>query len=78
MQKNDPSSYNHDNASNGPFWNYGSEVWCNLEGQYVTIVVDASNDGKDYDSIAICSLGIMGTEYGRDEAETVPSSVTVK
>ena len=28
--------------NSGNEWNYGLEVWCNLEGQYVTIVSDMS------------------------------------
>ena len=42
----------------------GFEAWCNLEGQYTHIVFDYS----PADSIAtICSLGIFGTRYIRQE-----------
>ena len=27
----------------GSFWNYGAEVWCNTEGQFVTIHADLSH-----------------------------------
>ena len=47
-------------------WNYGQEAWCNLEGQYTSIVADFSHlKGRDYE-MQICSLGVMGVEYIRD------------
>lgn len=55
-------------------WNYGKEVWCNLKGQYVTIVVDLSAGGTD---ISICSLGIMGTEYVRAGVIPLQTAITV-
>ena len=30
-------------SRSGDMWNYGFEAWCNLEGQYVTIVADLAN-----------------------------------
>ena len=45
---------------------FGEEVWCNLEGQYTTIVADF-NDlvvGTKF-NVNICSLGVMGTKYVR-------------
>ena len=35
-----------------------------MQGRYTHIVADMSSAGK-FD-VAICSLGIMGMEYGRD------------
>ena len=50
----------------GDMWNYGAEVWCNLEGQFVTIVFDLTHlSGQPY-TMTICSLGLMGVEYKRD------------
>ena len=39
---------------------YGDEIWCNLAGQYVSIVKDVSGM-SDYD-ITICELDIMGED----------------
>ena len=48
-------------------WNYGHEAWCNLEGRYTHIVADLSHlAGQGY-SMELCSVGIMGTQYVRDE-----------
>ena len=48
-------------------WNYGKEIWCNLEGRYMHIVADLSHlAGQGY-SMELCSVGIMGTQYVRDE-----------
>ena len=46
-------------------WNYGAEIWCNLEGQYTTIVADLTDLSGTYE-MSICNLGVMGTEYVRD------------
>ena len=46
-------------------WNYGVEAWCNLEGQYVTIVADVAHLSTASYEMTICSLGIMGVEYVR-------------
>ena len=54
----------------------GKEIWCNLEGQYVTFVADL-NHLKDLGfDISLCSLGIMGTKYGLSGA-TMPTAETV-
>ena len=56
----------------GDLWNYGVETWCNMEGQYVTIVADLADlSGHAYE-MTICSLGIMGVEYVR--ATPAPTS----
>ena len=47
-------------------WNYGKEIWCNLEGRYMHIVADLSHlAGQGYE-MQLCSVGIMGTQYVRD------------
>ena len=59
----------------GDMWNYGVEAWCNMEGQYVTIVADLANlSGKPY-LMTICSLGIMGVEYVRQTP--IPTTVDI-
>ena len=51
-------------------WTYGTEVWCNTEGQYVHIVSDLSHlAGATYE-MSLCSIGIMGTPYTRNEPLT--------
>ena len=35
-------SYSGDSVT-GELWNYGIEIWCNLEGQYVTFVADLAH-----------------------------------
>ena len=48
-------------------WNYGRETWCNLEGRYMHIVADLSHlEGHSY-NMELCTVGIMGTQYIRDE-----------
>ena len=42
MRTNDPKSYSTVllNGEYVSMWNYGAEIWCNLEGRYTTIVAD--------------------------------------
>ena len=56
------------NFKPGYVWNYGREVWCNMQGQYVFIVADLSHLRGDYYKMSLCNLGIMGTRYVRDES----------
>ena len=52
----------------GMDWTYGGEHWCNLEGSYLHIVSDMSHlqaDSSNYIA-SICSLGVMGTKYERE------------
>ena len=68
MRTDDPKSYStvFINGSNEQMWNYGIEIWCNLEGQYTTIVADLTElSGQTYE-MSICNLGVMGTEYVRE------------
>ena len=50
-------------TSTVPMWNYGKEVWCNLEGQYVTLVADLSALSALNPNyiVSICNFGVMGT-----------------
>lgn len=56
----------------------GKEIWCNLEGQYVTFEADLTHlSGFGYD-ISLCNLGIMGTKYELvPAAGTMPTAETV-
>ena len=68
MQLDDDNSYSDDLYTEETIWNFGRETWCNLKGQYTSIVADLSQDSKvkkDYE-MRLCQLGIMGTEYVRD------------
>ena len=53
----------------GLVWTYGTEVWCNAKGQYVHIVADLSHLTGTY-TMSLCSIGIMGTSFGREETVT--------
>ena len=51
MQENDPDNYiaGEQNGNADIMWNFGTEAWCNMEGQYVTIVADLSGlSGLNY------------------------------
>ena len=45
------------------------EAWCNLEGQYLSIISDLNDVMAEYGQyeMSLCSVGIMGTSYVRDE-----------
>ena len=80
MRTNDSSSFTYGEYTakgvSGNFWNYGVEIWCNLEGQYVTLVADLADlSGQSYE-MSICSLGVMGAEYVRDTE--IPSVIEVR
>ena len=68
MRTDDPTSFTSGGFTSldvsGNLWNYGAEIWCNLEGQYVTMVADLAHLST-YE-MSICSLGVMGAEYVRD------------
>ena len=70
MRTDDPNSYTFGEYTHygvsGDLWNYGIEIWCNLEGQYVTMVADLAHLTGSVYEMSICSLGVMGAEYVRD------------
>ena len=70
MRTDDSSNYHTYSYLGTPYndvWNYGKEVWCNLEGRYMHIIADLSHlAGQGY-SMDLCSIGIMGTQYIRNE-----------
>ena len=49
------------------FFKFGHEEFCNLKGQYVTIVADMSRYEDKTQSVSVCSVGIFGTSYERSE-----------
>ena len=58
-------------------WPYGKENWCNLEGSYLHIVADLNHlmDAYGQIDVSICTLGVFGTKYVRDEGASLPSNI---
>ena len=56
-------------------WTYGKEAWCNSKGQYVHIVADLSHLSPPY-TMSICSIGVMGASYARNEAISEKAELT--
>ena len=53
----------------------GIEIECNLSGRYVTMTADMSEEiGNGY-RFSICSLGVFGTPYVRDEP--LPATIEI-
>ena len=48
----------------------GNEIECNLTGKYVTMVSDMSEEAGNGYIFSICSVGIFGSSYYRDEPLT--------
>ena len=51
----------------GFMFDTGLEVWCNMEGRYVTFEADLSAygvGGTEY-SISVCNIAVFGTVYSR-------------
>ena len=54
--------------NNNKQFRFGKEVWCNLEGRYMSIVADFTGVGNTWDTdydIDLCHVAVMGTEYIR-------------
>lgn len=67
MLKSDPSSYSDFFDSFGlstVVWNYGKEIWCNLQGQFMHIVADTKSLPASSE-LSLCQLGVFGTKYTR-------------
>ena len=75
MKVDDPDSWSYDAYSGATVWNYGKEIPCNLEGQYVHLVAYLSHLIGSYE-MGVCSFGIIGTKYVR-AASLIPTSVEV-
>ena len=45
MHLEDTNSYSDDPYTGDTIWNFGRETWCNLKGQYTSIVADLSEGG---------------------------------
>ena len=55
------------------------ENWVNLEGNYMHLVADMSTytgSAAPTDTVSVCSLGIYGTKYVRDEPLSTSHTVT--
>ena len=60
--------------TNAQVWNYGKEIWCNMEGRYMSIVADLTSLSSESSyEMSLCSVGILGTKYSR--ATTLPTPV---
>ena len=77
MQRTDSNSFgaHHDGSGTPHFWKYGSESWCNMEGQYVHIVADFKDTLYPTYIASVCSIGVLGTLYERVNA--APSLITL-
>ena len=91
LDYNDSSSYVFSqkgfNDSMDPFseglgmvWPSGQELWCNLEGQYMHMVADQSDQvgsAADSDTVTMCQVGVYGTKYERTSGDPVPATIEV-
>ena len=77
LDPDDPDVWYYCTGTDGEMdlWPNGIEQWCNMEGQYVTIVADYNSVKDAYSTLepSICDLGIFGTRYIRDQE--APTSV---
>ena len=78
MTLNDPASYVDVDIygdTNSKQFQFGKEVWCNLEGRYMSIVAnftDVDSTDTDY-TISLCHVAVMGTEYIRNGSLPSPT-----
>lgn len=56
-------------------WTYGKEIWCNMPGRFVNIVANLKHLTPPY-LMSLCSIGLMGASYVRDEPLTEVIEVT--
>ena len=52
---------------NGFIHKRGGEIDCNLNGRFFHMEIDMSGEPNDTYDFSICSLGLMGIYYDRDE-----------
>ena len=79
MRTDDSANYHSTIFNDTPYnniWNYGKEVWCNLEGRFMHIVADLSHLSALSYTMELCSVGIMGTKYTRDQ--TLPETLEIQ
>ena len=63
----------------GMVWPFGKENWCNLEGRYLHMVADMSQQiasAENSDTVTVCSVGVFGTKYIRN-GEPLPDTIGV-
>ena len=78
MKTNDSANrhtWNVEGMEYNDVWNYGKEVWCNLEGRYMHIVADFTHLIGTNFNVNLCSVGIMGTQYIR--ADPLPETLEI-
>ena len=71
MRTDDSANYHsatYAGFKHNDIWNYGKEAWCNLEGRYLHIIADLSHIAEEDYNLNVCSVGIMGTQYVRDQS----------
>ena len=71
----DSDGWYYDYKTETQAWTYGKEIWCNLEGRYMHMVADMSQQVASSlvsNKVSVCSLGVYGTKYVRvgDQAPT--------
>ena len=58
MRDDDSSNYNswkkQEDSTYYNVWNFGKEVWCNLEGRYMHIVADLAHLELEYYEMVLC------------------------
>ena len=69
-------SYTSSGVTHNDVWKHGKEVWCNLEGRYMHIIADLNHLAGDAYVMELCSVGIMGTQYVRDQ--TLPETLDIQ
>ena len=60
-------------------WPFGKENWCNLEGRYLHMVADMSQQiasAENSDTVTVCSVGVFGTKYIRN-GEPLPDTIEI-
>ena len=75
MRTDDATNYHINPDTSLNTWNFGKEIWCNLEGRYMHIVADLNHLAGSAYSMELCSVGIMGTRYVRDYP--VPETIEI-
>lgn len=74
----DPADLSNLDSQYGFFFKLGKEIWCNLEGRYVTVVADLTSlSSINYNELALCSFGLMGTKYQISSGSTIPNSISI-
>jgi len=75
-------TYSGSPTVSGDMWKFGREIWCNMQGQYMTIVADlnhlaghTSAQAPNGYVMGLCNLAIFGARYKR--TTPVPSAIEI-